>query len=97
MVPKEFKRYLYDVKFDELDIHKDKRYIIARVLDHGTLLDFKKIKDLFSDKEIIDAIVHSGEINRRTAYFFKNYFNIREPIVCLKTQSTLGQKILWPY
>ncbi len=97
MIPQEFKRYLYDAKFDELDIHKNKNYIIGRVLDHGTLEDFKKIQKLFSDEEIIDAIIHSSEISRRTAYFFKNYFNISKPILCLTKQSIPEQKVLWPY
>ena len=97
MIPKEFERYFYDVKFKELDIHKDKNYIIGRVLDQGTLKDFKEIKKLFSDKEIIDTIIHSSEISKRTAYFFKNYFNISNPISCLTRQSTPEQKMLWPY
>lgn len=42
----------WDIDIDQLDFEKNKRFIIQRVLEYGTLEDWKKIKTLYGLKQI---------------------------------------------
>ncbi len=97
MIPHEFKKYLYDSKFEALDLERNKDYIIARVLDHGGIKDFKKIKKLYSKEEIIHSIIQSSEMSVRSAYFFKNYYQIKEELVCLRMRAATNPALRWNY
>ena len=97
MIPKELKRYLWDNKVEDMDMQTYKYLIISRVLEHGNLTDVKKIISLYSSEDIIKTIEVSTEISRRTAYFWKYYYNIQTPIKCLTRQSTKKQERLWIY
>ncbi len=97
MIPNEFRKYLWDSKFESLDLHKNKRYIISRILEHGDLTTAKIILNIYSHDDIADVIISSTDISPRTAYFFKNYLNIKQPIKCLTMQLTKQQRKLWPY
>jgi len=97
MILKEFRKYLWDSNVDTMDMQTYKSLVIARVLEHGNLLDVKKILSLYSREDIIKTIESSTEISRRTGYFWKYYYNIQNPIKCLTPQLRKKQENLWPY
>ncbi len=97
MIPKEFKKYLWDSRVNDMDIETYKYLIISRVLEHGNLRDVKKILSLYSSEDIIEIVKNSTEISKRTGYFWKYYFNIQEPIKCLTMPLTKKQEKLWIY
>ena len=41
---------------DEIDADKHVAYVIARVLDYGDVEDVRKIRELYPDEKIIEAI-----------------------------------------
>ena len=65
---KEFKahihpRVFWDCRFEELDIEKDKIFIIGRVLMRGTDKEIRFIEDNFSLQEIKEAVERSTEVD----------------------------------
>ena len=97
MILKEFRKYLWDSNVDNMDMQTYKYLIISRVLEHGSLVDVQKILSLYSSKDIIKTIEDSSEISKKTAYFWKYYYNIQTPIKCLTPQLRKKQENLWPY
>jgi len=70
-LPAEFKRYFWDVAFDDLTIEKYPRFIAERILNYG---DMKSIKWLLSwaDKEFIRTIItESRNIDAKTKNFWQ--------------------------
>ena len=41
---------------DEIDADKHAAYVIARVLDYGDIEDVRKIREMYPDEKIIEAI-----------------------------------------
>jgi len=71
-LPKEFKRYFWDVNFEELSFEKYPRFITERVLNFG---DLHGIKWLLSntDMQFISSVVNSSRnLNAKT----RNYWQL---------------------
>jgi hypothetical protein len=82
------KRSLFwDVEPSGLDVEKHKKYIVERVLEYGATSDIGGLLELYSQAEMIDIIRTSRRISKKTAYFWKSYFNIKEPILCIQRRS----------
>ena len=55
-----FSEYLFwDSNIADIDIKKNKRYIIERVLTRGQLTDFKAMLNVYATSEIIESILKS--------------------------------------
>jgi len=70
-LPKEFQRYFWDVKFDELTLEKHPRFIAERLLNYT---DLNGIKWLLSctDKQFIRLLVeNSRNLNAKTRNYWK--------------------------
>ena len=71
-MPEELKKYFWDTKFEELDIRKNKRYIISRLYCYGDLKAIKWIKEkniegyIFKNKygQVISARGISEELKK---------------------------------
>ena len=71
-MPEEFRKYFWDVEFDDLEIEKYLRFIAERILNYG---DLNGIKWLLSrtDEDFIRKLVRSSRnLNIKT----KNYWEI---------------------
>lgn len=65
-----FSQYLFwDSNIADVDLEKNKRYIIERVLTRGQLADFKALLKFYSHDEITEAILKSKELDAKTATF----------------------------
>jgi len=74
-LPHEFRKYFWDVEFDELTIEKHSRFIAERLLNYG---DLDSIRWLFSrtDRDFIGEIVeNSRNLNAKSRNFWKLMFN----------------------
>lgn len=78
----------WDADVEDIDIHKNKRYIVERVVTRGFLDDFYTLLQLYSIKEIKEALVKSKELDSKTANFCSYFFNI--PKSCLHVSSFYG-------
>ena len=57
-MPEELRKYFWDTKFEELDINKNRRYIIARLYCYGDLKAIKWIKETYALDEIKDVAIN---------------------------------------
>jgi len=70
-LPKEFKRYFWDVVFDDLTTEKYPRFIAERLLNYGNL---NAVKWLFSwcDRKFIKTLVdNSRNLNPKSRNYWK--------------------------
>lgn len=77
-MPIEFKIYFWDTEFEKLDIRKNMKYIISRLLTEGDLKAFNWIKATYTDEEIIDTAKTSRRFNPLTANFLKMIYGLRK-------------------
>lgn len=72
-----FSQYLFwDTPVDTIDIKKNKRYIVERIVTRGFLEDFYLLTKIYSREEIIEALKKSKELDPKTVNFCSHYFNL---------------------
>lgn len=69
----------WDTSIEKIDLKKNQRYIIERVLTRGFLEDFYILLQLYTTSELKEAILKSRELDAKTINFCSNYFNIPKP------------------
>lgn len=72
-----FSRFLFwDAIIEKIDIRKNKRYIVERVVTRGFLEDFYMLTKLYSTADIQEALRKSRELDPKTVNFCSQYFCI---------------------
>ncbi len=61
---------------EDIDTRRHADYIIARVLDFGDEKDVKKLREIYSDANLIDVIKKRRGLLPITKRFWSVYFNI---------------------
>ena len=70
------KMLFWDHPIENIDLKKNQRYIIERVLTRGFTDDFYMLIKIFSAGEIRDALRKSKELDPKTIHFCSWYFDI---------------------
>ena len=71
LVPREFKKYFWDIDFDELDFDKQKNFILGRLLNFGSFETFKWIFKTYKNIEVKNLINIKGRYSlSRNSYLF---------------------------
>lgn len=75
LIPKTLKPLFWSTDFNQLDINKNKNFIIHQVLIYGTIEDIKWLFKTYSKKEIINVFVNKPSKNypAEVYNFIKNY------------------------
>lgn len=60
----------------EISAEKNRDFIIMRVLNDGTDRDILRLKEIFTDAEIIHAVQSKRGLSRRAAIFWTTYYKI---------------------
>ena len=83
------KPYLFwDIDLTTFDASKYPEFTIARILEHGALVDISWMIKNFSREKIIETIKSVKYLPKANAIFWSNYFNISlDEIKCLKKES----------
>jgi hypothetical protein len=72
-----FSQYLFwDTAVEKIDIKKNTRYIVERVLTRGFLEDFYLLTRIYSKDEIVAALKKSKELDSKTVDFCSYYFDL---------------------
>lgn len=66
----------WDTSIKNIDLKKNQRYIIERVLTRGFLEDFYLLLKLYTTNELKEAILKSRVLDAKTINFCSHYFNI---------------------
>ncbi|TWI85053.1 hypothetical protein IQ13_0207 [Lacibacter cauensis] len=69
-------KLFWDTAVEKIDLKKNQRYIIERVLTRGFLEDFYMLLQIYTTTEIKEALLKSKELDPKTINFCSNYFNI---------------------
>jgi len=68
----------WDVEVAKLDMERDKRYIIQRVLEYGTLSDWKTIKNGYGINTIITEMQQVRALDNTSLSFICTIANIKK-------------------
>ena len=68
----------WDIEVASLDIKKDKRFIIRRVLEYGTLSDWKIIKNEYGINRIITEMQKVRDLDNTSLSFICTIANIKK-------------------
>lgn len=72
-----FSQHLFwDTAIKNIDLEKNVRYVVERVMTRGMLEDFYVLLQLYSKDTITAALKKSKELDSKTANFCSLYFNI---------------------
>jgi len=71
LIPREFKKYFWDVDFDKLNLKKQKNFILERLLNYGAFDTFYWIFSTFRDDEVKSLLDNNGKQSlSRNSYLF---------------------------
>ena len=73
IIPKQYKKFFWDVDFNLLDLEKHRKFILERFLNYGTFDTFKWIFKTFDSEEVKEFIDKKGmhSLSRNSFYFWK--------------------------
>ena len=71
LIPREFKKYFWDVDFDKLKLNKHKNFILGRLLNYGASDTFNWIFTTFKNDEVKSLLLNNGKQSlSRNSYLF---------------------------
>ncbi len=68
------KKYFWDVDFNALDVKKNAKYILERILDLGDEEAVKWMQKTFSKKDILNALKNNRKISKKSLNFWNLVF-----------------------
>ncbi len=66
----------WDSSINTIDLEKNQRYVIERVLTRGFTEDFYLLLKIYSSEQIKTALRKSKELDAKTVNFCSQYFNL---------------------
>lgn len=79
-LPKHLQSVLWSVNINNLDLNKDRYYIVHQILSFGILDDISWLTGTYSKKDIIDVFMVSFKDYSRPRFYF-----VKDAILGLKT------------
>ncbi len=72
-----FSKFLFwDVDIEKIDLKKNQRYVIERVLSRGFTEDFYMLLKIYTEDEIKAALRKSRELDSKTINFCSHFFKL---------------------
>ena len=97
-LPKFLKQYFWDVDFEKLDYTKYPKYVIIRILEYGNEKAISWMKNIFSRRDIVDALISTRELTEKSANFWAVVLDVKkEKVKCLNKSFLEIRKQFWPY
>lgn len=66
----------WDTDYNTINWNKHRQWVICRVLEYGSLNDWKQIKKNYGTEEIIKAAINARSLSLKTFHFISNIFDI---------------------
>lgn len=84
-LPEFLRQYFWDVRFEDVDIEKNPRFILKRIIDRGDTKALMWAKERFSVDDIRDLVMTTRDISRKTANFWSLILDIDpKSVPCLQ-------------
>lgn len=97
-LPERFAKYFWDVDSQRIDIQQYSQYVLERLLQFGDLTAVKWGLNQFGKNKVIEVIKTSRQINRKTANFFINIYNLKpKEVLCFNKEFQNQHRAVWPY
>ncbi len=77
-IPSEFKPLFWDTQFEKLDLVEDKRYIIARLYNYGTLETVDWVNATYNKSDIEDTARNFRDLKPLVANYFRQQCDLEE-------------------
>lgn len=93
-IPKKFWIYFWDVDPRKIDLQKNDKYVVERVLEWGGFASLKWLLKTYGLKKIIFTFKNARGLSRRTVNFYRYLFNLKkEELRCF--QRPFFPKLSW--
>jgi len=97
-LPLFLKKYFWEVEFKDLNLRKNRIYIIKRILEYGDEKSIVWLWKRVGKSEIENVLVNYRGFSRKSANYWALMLGIpRKKVRCLNKLLPKKQKILWPY
>jgi len=70
-MPEEFRKYFWDVDYDDLSLEKYPKFIAERILNYGDLDAIKWLQAVLDREFIRSVILNSRNLNPKTKNYWK--------------------------
>ena len=77
-IPSDFQCFFWDTKIEEIDLYKNKLFIIERLLNEGNEKTLAWLFNTYSREEIKEVVCKSRRLTIKTAYCWQNYFGLEK-------------------
>ncbi|MBI3888398.1 hypothetical protein HY311_01245 [Candidatus Nomurabacteria bacterium] len=95
MSPLTKKSLFWDTDTSTIDLKKNKRYVIERILRFGDLDDYKWMRDIYSTEDLKNVILEErSDLDPKSINFWCYNFGIEESI-CTKKLLAKKQELFW--
>ena len=72
----EMKPLFWDTDIDSLDMERNAPFIISRLLNMGGMRGYIWVVDLFTERQIVDAVMHRRDMRPVVRNFMARRFNV---------------------
>lgn len=66
----------WDVACEQINPEAHERFVIARVMDRGTLGDVKAVWNRYGEERVQQALLKAAFLHKKTIAFFANQFGV---------------------
>ena len=95
MSPLTKKSLFWDTDINAIDIVKNKRYVIERILKLGDFDDYRWMRGAYSAEDVKNVILEErSDLDPKSINFWCHNFGIEESI-CTKKLSAKTQELFW--
>ena len=82
----------WDVELSEVDIEKNSRFIIKKVLQYGLYSDWKILRELYGINKITEVATQIRDLDKRTASFLSVIGDVpKQKFQCYSTKQSIPQ------
>jgi hypothetical protein len=77
-VPERLRALFWDADLARIDLRRNARYIIERVLEFGSLADNLWLQKVYSGRKIMDVLIFSRNITDKSRAFWGIWYDLSE-------------------
>ncbi len=77
-LPEEFRKYFWDVDYDELSLEKYPKFIAERIMNYGDLDSVKWLQSVLDREFIRSVVINSRNLNPKSKNYWELVLNIKK-------------------
>jgi len=85
------KELFWDIDLKSFDYEKNRKLIIERVMNYGTVSEFRAILRYYGYKTVRQEIKEAGSLEPKTLEFVSSFFNLPKQSLRCYTKKQLNQ------